>query len=364
VDVLDSTIDFNAVVRDLYLVAACAGALSIVTLLCVSVMRIAVDRRERALNRMREQWQPYLAAPQSALEGLRAIPKPFVAEFMVSWNAAQEATYRAPGDQLNLRASLNRVARELNMPALALAMVPNRDIAEKIVAITMLGHLRGTAAVPRLREFVDAPHPLISFAAARAMLQINRAFAYRFVALMSDRYDWSESRLSTVVREESAVLEGPILDAVRSLPASSAHRLVSHLRFLKPAHALPVVRELLDFSIDPGVLAAALKVLVAIGEPADAVIAATLAKHESWYVRVQAATALGQLGNLSQTSVLSTLLEDRHWWVRYRAAQSLALLLPHAELQQMLNAKTDRFARDVLVQLVAEYVPALQGVGS
>jgi hypothetical protein len=49
-------------------------------------------------------------------------------------------------------------------------------------------------------------------------------------------------------------------------------------------------------------------------------------------------------------------LSDREWWVRYRAAQALVELpwLAQAELRALQDGLTDRFAADMLAQVVAE----------
>ena len=50
------------------------------------------------------------------------------------------------------------------------------------------------------------------------------------------------------------------------------------------------------------------------------------------------------------------LLADPQWWVRYRTAQALQHLLAGAEgrLAQVRDAQEDRYARDILTQVMAE----------
>jgi len=73
-------------------------------------------------------------------------------------------------------------------------------------------------------------------------------------------------------------------------------------------------------------------------------------------VRVQAARALGRVGERSDAERLVALLGDAQWWVRYRAAQALLELpaLSRADLDALRASLTDRFAADMLSQAMAE----------
>jgi HEAT repeat protein len=63
--------------------------------------------------------------------------------------------------------------------------------------------------------------------------------------------------------------------------------------------------------------------------------------------------------------VLTSLLDDSHWWVRYRSAQALgALTKEDSLLRNILQRTQDRYARDILTQIIAERQPAFQGGAS
>nr|WP_308633763.1 HEAT repeat domain-containing protein [Massilia sp. YIM B02769] len=81
-----------------------------------------------------------------------------------------------------------------------------------------------------------------------------------------------------------------------------------------------------------------------------------LLAHEDWQVRVQAARALGRIGERADAERLVALLGDAQWWVRYRAAQALLELpaLSGADLAALHASLTDRFAADMLAQAMAE----------
>jgi HEAT repeat protein len=81
-----------------------------------------------------------------------------------------------------------------------------------------------------------------------------------------------------------------------------------------------------------------------------------LLAHHDWQVRVQAARALGRIGERADAQQLLALLADPQWWVRYRAAQALVDLpaLSRQDCKSMCAALTDRFAADMLAQVLAE----------
>ena len=62
------------------------------------------------------------------------------------------------------------------------------------------------------------------------------------------------------------------------------------------------------------------------------------------------------IGTADDASILIALLSDAQWWVRYRAAQALARLpsVDVPKLESIQAAQSDRFARDMLSQVIAE----------
>ena len=69
-----------------------------------------------------------------------------------------------------------------------------------------------------------------------------------------------------------------------------------------------------------------------------------------------AARALGRLGAPEDRELLVEMLGDPHWWVRYHAGQAL-VAMPFGKLDDLTKirtALTDRFAADMLGQVIAE----------
>lgn len=354
---LQWTIDFSQIILAVYALAGAVTVLSLLLVLSVNLMRRSARLREVRLKVFRAAWSSILEndGPAGALP---AVSPEELGTFITMWNRAYEASYRFTDETLanGAREHLQCVARRLQMERHAIALLRKRDIAMRLLAVEILGYLESVPAIPILRGFVDSPSAVISFAAARSLLQMKQGFADRFVLLMTQRQDWSPAKLQAVVQEEAASLACPIADMVRTSPPSIARDLVQYLRFFDRSIAMPVLRHVLQNVIDPGELAGALKVLAAIGTEADAPLAAGLASNADWRVRVQVANALGALRDASQIPVLTSLIDDTHWWVRYRAAQALASVSKEdeARLRTILKHITDRYGRDILTQIIAE----------
>jgi HEAT repeat protein len=78
--------------------------------------------------------------------------------------------------------------------------------------------------------------------------------------------------------------------------------------------------------------------------------------HPRWHVRAHAATCLGRIGTKEDEAKLAALLADSEWWVRYRAAQAI-MDLPFSSLErirQLKEYRNDRYARDILEQVIVE----------
>lgn len=362
---MELTIDFRTIVAAISWSALAIVLLSLLLVVRASYLRRAALHRESELQRLRAQWEPVLGGPPQHLEKLPAIARADELEWMLMWNQAQDAA-RTQDDAPARQEYLNDLASRKGMRARALLWTHRHDVVDRLAAVTMLGHLRETAASSILRSLCDSSNTLISIAAAHALLQVDLPFATRFVELMTARSDWAPGKLAAIVRSERDALTAPLLDFCRTAPVPVVRPVVPYLRYLPAAKVLPVLQRLLDTPADPQTSAAALKVLGAIGGPADAAPAVKLAAHEDWRVRVQAANVLGALGSNAHIPLLTTMLDDSHWWVRYRAARALAELADRCktDLAAILRERTDPFARDVLTQVISERAPLLQGVAA
>ena len=116
-------------------------------------------------------------------------------------------------------------------------------------------------------------------------------------------------------------------------------------RYLDPAIELELATRILDE--DPQVRAAVLKSLTRNRSRLAAPAAVTALTDPVWFVRIHAARALGELGQVEQAPELVALLGDPKWWVRAAAKESLQELGDGATSAVLPALKSDdRFVRE------------------
>lgn len=258
-----------------------------------------------------------------------------------------------------LKDNLNQIGLKLGIDLMAMQLLPKGDRTCQLLAIATLGHLREKSAWPQLQKLVSMPHPTISAAAATALVQIDDTAAIPWLATpICDRLDWSLIQVVQLLRlVDSNTDIQPLLAEILNTPPSRSLRLFRVLEITHAAPLLSIVPQLLENSTgNSETIAACLRVLGQFPNLANLKLVRPYVSHPSWIVRVQAANALGKMGVEEDEEHLIAMLADRQWWVRYRAAQALAKLsfISIARLQQIRERQSDRYARDILTQVIAE----------
>jgi HEAT repeat protein len=335
-----------------------AGVLLLTLLLGLQIVRLrmALRRRERREARVLNRWRPILAA---AIAGeppgeLPPLPRADRIYFIKLWVHLQASLRGEAG------ASLVAIARRLGLDGEARAMLAGRRRTERLLAALLLGHLRDATAWPTLQRLAALPDVTVSLTALWALVRIDpQAATAHLTPMFVARDDWAMSHVAGVLRQAPAPVAAVLVEL---LPALPRERLPRALR-IADALQVEVPDALLARALDDGggddgggavaVITAALR-LVRLPGSRERVRA--LLAHDDWQVRVQAAKALGRIGDRSDVARLVTLLGDREWWVRYRAAEALAELpwLTRADLAQLRDGLSDRYAADMLAQVLAE----------
>lgn len=325
-----------------------ALALTLLLSLQIVLLRISLRRRERRAAQAVARWRPLL---NQAIVGERPeLPALLPRErlpFLHLWAHLQGSLRGEAGE------ALGEVARRLQVDTLARDMLVRGARDERLLATLVLGHLKDRAAWPQLLPLARAADSALSLTALWALVRVDPEAAAEYLTpLFVEREDWALSHVAGILQQAS----GPVAQVLaRILPQLGEERLPRALR----------IAESLRVMLPAGVLAAALR-----SRSTSVVIAAlrgvltpdtleevrSLLAHEDWQVRVQAARALGRVGERSDAVRLTALLGDPEWWVRYRAAQALRELplLSRADLQDVRASLTDRFALDMLDQVLAE----------
>ncbi|PQP01913.1 HEAT repeat domain-containing protein [Massilia phosphatilytica] len=327
------------------------GALLLTLLLGAQIIRLrmALRRRERRAARALARWRPVLNAAivGETPETLPALGKAERPHFIKLWVHLQASLRGEAG------VALNDVARRLGVEIDARAMLARGPRTERLLATLVLGHLGDRDSWDALRTLAESPDVTLSLSALWALVRIDpHAAAAYLTPLFVERDDWAMSHVAGILKEASAPVAGVLANL---LPALPKERLPRALR----------IAEALRIDLPPDVLSAALAsadldlvtaALRSVGTPGLRDPVRGLLAHADWQVRVLAAKALGRIGDASDVDRLTALLGDREWWVRYRAAQAIVDLpwLGRAELDALQAALTDRFAADILAQVIAE----------
>ncbi len=338
-------------------------ALTFVLLIVIVLLRFLFTRRECRLRSILDRWRPLLTraaagevvdAPQlDAIEGELLLPH---------WNQLRESI-RGESE-----ASLDAFAHRIGLEGIARSLLASGNTRSRLLAINTLGHIGAAGAfeedhgIERTLRDVATLEPLcldnntiVSLAAARTLLRLDSTWALpRLVPLMVQRADWSMVRLIPMLRAaDTAQLELVLADILPRVEGSALERLLLIAAILPQDRTAHWARMALEKSTDEAVLAAALRLM---GDPRDAPIVRHYLQHPSWQVRVRAVTALGRVADAEDLPRLIAALSDPEWWVRLRAARALARLpfIDHEYLARLCETVSDRFARDALLQVIAE----------
>lgn len=290
----------------------------------ILVLRMLRQNTERRRRNMVDVWRPLLA--ESLVEVPAILPSIHPRDhvlFLYLWNHLQESIKGDASGQLN------DVARRAGMDTVALRLLHTGRLRLQLLAVATLGHLKEASVWDELVRLAHAHNAFLAIEAARAMVRIRpKAAIPLLIPLVSTRSDWSPLKVMALLNEAGADLVATALaQATLSAPPPIAARLIRLLASLRSPYALPIIRQLMNEQKPAeDVIAASLLLFGECSDPQDLPMVRVYLTHPTWYIRVQAATALGKLGLKEDEARLIGLLEDTYWWVRYRAAEALSNL--------------------------------------
>ena len=290
----------------------------------ILVLRMLRQNTERRRRNMLDVWRPLLA--ESLVEVPAILPSIHPRDhvlFLYLWNYLQESIKGDASGQLN------DVARRIGMDTVAMGLLHTGRLRLQLLAVATLGHLQEASVWDKLVRLAHAHNAFLAIEAARAMVRIRpKAAIPLLIPLVSTRSDWSPLKVMALLNEAGADLVATALaQATLSAPPPIAARLIRLLASLRSPYALPIIRQLMNEQKPAeDVIAASLFLFGECSDPQDLPMVRVYLTHPTWYIRVQAATALGKLGLKEDEAHLIGLLEDTYWWVRYRAAEALSNL--------------------------------------
>lgn len=248
-----------------------------------------------------------------------------------------------------------RLAQALHINQWALGAVKAPLSKQKLLAIVTLGNLGEEKAAETLMKLGERHNYLLALTALRALMKINpQKYVDYFMKLLINRQDWPLPQVVVTLKEIGAdIISKPLSSAILSAPDSMKPKLISLLDLVHTHESFLTIKQLLESTKNPEIISATLSILK---DPKCVEFAKAHLRHAEWFVRIQAARAIGRLGQKTDVELLVPLLSDQNWWVRYRSAEAIARL-PFTtvdQLEKIRETQSDPFARDIVTQIIAE----------
>ncbi|MGC3974014.1 MAG: HEAT repeat domain-containing protein [Nitrospira sp.] len=321
-------------------------------ILLLRYIRNNKDRRRLAVT---EIWRPILA--ECVVEVPETLPPLTTRDHLVLlylWNHCYESI------RGEARENLKELARRTGSDQFAKELLHARLLRRRLLAIVTLGHLQERSVWSELAAALQADNAFVSLVAAKALLLIDaKAAVPLIIPVISTRTDWSPLKVVAIFEPAGADIAAEAIAKAACLASPEiGSRLIRHLAATQSQHALPPLRDLLQNGTPPDdLLAACLFLFGECSDPRDIVTIRTHLSHPTWYVRLQAVSALGKVGIEEDEARLIALLDDEHWWVRYRAAEALSNLpwMTPERLARVHNTLTTVESQEHLVPFMAQW---------
>jgi HEAT repeat protein len=341
---------------DLWYICAVAVGCIIVLLLATILgfrrSRLADQRRQHLII---QEWSPLLAqSVNESLPPLPALTRRDHVVFLYLWNRSYEFLPET------ITAPLVHVARTVGSPQLATELLESRLLSQRILAVVTLGRLQERSAWAPISTLLTHHNSFLAFHAAQALLKIDANAALPLlIPVLGQRTDWSPLKTVSMLQTMGKDLASEILaQAAIQGHSDISPRLIRYLPVTKSRRGLPILRQFLhNAPPSTNMLAACLFVFGEFRDQEDLPMVRRHLTHEAWYVRVQAATALGKLGTVEDEERLIGLFNDEQWWVRYRAGEALVSLesMTAEKLMSLQESLTSPDAHEILAPVLAKF---------
>lgn len=332
-------------------IGTAAIALGFLLLLLLACLRLAKKRRLRSEAAFLAVWRPLLLSSlqSSVATVLPTLARRDLIHFMKLWNQLM----RSAGSN-EAAENLISIAYSTGVDRHARRFLKHGTRVECLLATLTLGHLRDHAASDALVLQSMAADNVTSIHAFQALVQIDATTAaQQLTPLLLARNDWAISHVAGILQPAHKAFTQPLLEAAEEIRAAHLTRALRLIEALQLPLTRTTLLALLNAQNNTDTIIGALRIAN------DASLLPHIRphlQHADWRVRGQAAKVLGRIGEHPDVNRLIPLLADAEWWVRYRAAQSLVGIpfLSMAEIELLRHNLSDRFARDMLGQAIAE----------
>lgn len=337
-----------------------AVVLTLLLILQIVTLRVLYRRYERRRKAFMVKWGGLLTESslgQSTPVRLPALAAGEVVYFLAYWNHQ----YNSLNDEA--RKQLNSLARTIDIEQAVRRMLRQGNNAEKLLATIGIGFFGTKKDIPALTKLLESERPVDCLHAASAMLRIDAGTLSEVLPIIARRSDIPTAGIAIALKEAGPESVSPVLADMlervlhpkprQRIRRRDVVRLIMLAVTAQPSIINPYLREIMKKTEDEEVIAACLKVM---RDPLDLDRIREYVTHPNWSVRVQAASALGDMGEKKDLKLLLQLLSDAQWWVRYRAAQAISSLpfVTAEYLGGLKNTLSDSFAIDMIDHIISE----------
>ncbi len=332
-----------------YCVLTITGLVLILMMQVISfrIYSVYQDRNNLIAKRI---WRPVLAEMMvTDIDTIPRLKKQHQHAFLREWNRFHNLLRGDVHDRLK------KLSRKTRLDIIAHKYIDRGGMRELLQGIVTLGHMQDYSIWNKLIDLVDSEHPVVSLTAAQALVDIDSRNAMKFLMpFVIKRRDWPTARVAMLLHSaDPQELYSMIEHAISTSPIEDIPFL---LKFLGTSHFDPAIKKIcmsLGNSHDSRIISACID---AAKDAQGLELARSHVNDPAWFVRLHVARALGRLGSRDDLQLLVQLLSDAEWWVRYRSAQAIAGLpfIYMDDMQKIYDESTDRYARDILAQVMSE----------
>lgn len=338
-----------------------AALLTLFLIVQIVALRLLYRRYERRRKAFMAKWGGLLTESslrENAFFCLPEIADGEVVFFLAYWNYQ----YNSLSD--GARRRMRFLAWKVKIEQAVRKLLHKGSNAEKQLAIIGIGFFGSRKDIPALKQILLSDRPADCLHAASAMLRIDAETLREILPVIARRSDIPTAGIAIALKElEPAHMSSVLADMLnKALDSSNQQqrarrrdivRLIMLSSIAQHSVVRPYLLEILDKTKDDEVITACLKVM---RDPLELSRMREFYNHPNWHVRVQVASALGEMGEEKDLKILFKLLSDSQWWVRYRAAQAISALpfVITSHLEGMKKLLGDEFAIDMVDLVIAE----------
>ena len=299
------------------LLLSCVGCL--LTSLVLRYFRLKREQRARDVD---EIWRPYCFAAM-VNDMPEQLPALNPADARIVTDIWLDCVERIRGFESTH--GLGVLAMRLRLHEHLLPQLRSGKTDLKLQALLALGAMKETRALPLALSMLDNDYPLMSLAAARALVEID---PHNGVGMVLDRLDnpgWPALRIGQLLKLAPAkLLHAEFAKALETWPASRLGKLLEILHALAESEFHQVARHVMKrFPDDTRLLAIILQL---DDDPDLHALAVRMSQHEDASLRRIALAALGRVGTSRDQALLLSALDCDDWQQQQTAARALAQL--------------------------------------